>query len=130
MISTSRTFLLTTSLLLILSLLSYPVLTLNLSIINKSTAKQSSTDLTYCSFNVQVFGQKKMQNNQVVDVLLKILSQCDLTLIMEIRDASGEAIKELLQLLSESKNSAGRKFQISLSLRLGRTSSKEQYGML
>jgi len=76
------------------------------------------------AFNIQVFGVTKMGKPQVVDVLKKILVRYHVVLIQEIRDASDTAIRDLLR----EVNSMGQgSFQMMLSERLGRTSSKEQY---
>jgi endonuclease/exonuclease/phosphatase family metal-dependent hydrolase len=76
------------------------------------------------AFNIQVFGQAKMGKPDVVEVLKKILIRYDIVLIQEIRDASNTAIHELLRQV----NSMGAgTWQMMLSERLGRTTSKEQY---
>jgi len=83
-------------------------------------------NLKIAAFNIQIFGVSKMDKPHVVEALLEILSEFDLILIQEIRDASGEAIDELMQALNQRDDH----FAITLSERLGRTRSKEQYAFI
>jgi endonuclease/exonuclease/phosphatase family metal-dependent hydrolase len=80
--------------------------------------------LTVGAFNIQVFGVSKMGEPQVVEVLKKTLIHYDIVLIQEIRDSSNTAIH---QLLAEVNSMGAGTWQMMLSERLGRTSSKEQY---
>lgn len=80
------------------------------------------------AFNIQVFGTKKMSDESVVNILVDIVSRYDILLIQEIRDASGEAIQKLLEEVNAKY--AYDQFDMELSPRLGRTSSKEQYAFL
>jgi endonuclease/exonuclease/phosphatase family metal-dependent hydrolase len=80
--------------------------------------------LKVAAFNIQVFGTTKMSNPAVVAVLKDILVRYDICLIQEIRDATDTAIHQLL----DEVNSMGvGTWQMMLSDRLGRTTSKEQY---
>lgn len=83
--------------------------------------------LKFASFNIQIFGKSKMQQDDVVDVLVKILLRYDLVLIQEIRDSEEKWTQELLNVLN-GKTHEDDKYEMILSDRLGRTSSKEQYG--
>jgi endonuclease/exonuclease/phosphatase family metal-dependent hydrolase len=80
--------------------------------------------LKVAAFNIQVFGTTKMGKPAVVAVLKDILVRYDICLIQEIRDATDTAIHQLL----DEVNSMGvGTWQMMLSDRLGRTTSKEQY---
>jgi len=83
--------------------------------------------LKFASFNIQIFGKRKMQQNDVVDVLVKILNRYDLVLIQEIRDSEEKWTQELLNVLN-SECHEDDKYDMIISDRLGRTASKEQYG--
>jgi hypothetical protein len=87
-----------------------------------------TTDLniTIGSFNVQTFGKAKMENPGVPEILTKIFRRYDIGLIQEIRDESNTYIYLLLDMINNCTNCA--QYNLSLSERLGRTSSKEQYG--
>jgi endonuclease/exonuclease/phosphatase family metal-dependent hydrolase len=87
----------------------------------------ASNEVVIGSFNIQVFGGKKMLNTLVVQTLIKTLARYDLVLVQEVRDSADSAIHELLQLL---KAKTGKKLQMSISARLGRTNSKEQYAYI
>ncbi|CAC5419967.1 DNASE1L [Mytilus coruscus] len=84
-----------------------------------SIPKVANFPLTICAFNIQVFGVSKMDKPEVVDILIDILIFCDLTLIQEIRDASDTAFNALKTKANEQ-----------MSEKLGRSTSKEQYGFL
>ncbi|XP_053393070.1 deoxyribonuclease-1-like [Mercenaria mercenaria] len=80
------------------------------------------------AFNVRIFGASKMAKTSVVNVLVDIIMRYDIVLIQEIRDASGDAIEQLLDKINEK--SPENTFAMKLSPRLGRSSSKEQYAFL
>nr|XP_006819419.1 PREDICTED: uncharacterized protein LOC102808425 [Saccoglossus kowalevskii] len=84
-------------------------------------------DLYIAAFNVEMFGQSKMSDSDVVDVLTQIVHRYDIILIQEIRDIAGTAI---LDLLSEVNSVSDSEYLIATSNRLGRSSSKEQYAFL
>jgi hypothetical protein len=79
------------------------------------------------SFNIQIFGQSKMKKAAAVSTILRILDRYDLVFIMEIRDSDDTAIYELLERLNKQSS---KNYQIIVSERLGRTTSKEQYAYL
>ena len=64
-----------------------------------------------------------MLKANVVAVLVDTLQRWDLALIQEVRDSSGNAIQELLDRLNAA---SGNVYELLLSERLGRSSSKEQ----
>lgn len=79
------------------------------------------------AFNVQIFGITKMDKPAVVSALTAISQRYDLLLIQEIRDRSETAIYELLDAINDETDDP---FEMQLSDRLGRSSSKEQYALL
>ncbi|XP_038078126.1 deoxyribonuclease-1-like [Patiria miniata] len=79
------------------------------------------------AFNIQVFGLSKVGKPDVVETLVKILRRYDLVLIQEIRDSSQTAVPTLLKLVNANLED---KYDVIVSERLGRTSSKEQYAFL
>jgi deoxyribonuclease-1 len=83
--------------------------------------------LSIGSFNVQVFGLTKLDKPGVAEALVQVADRYDLLLIQEIRDKSGTAILELLDLLNTYTDDD---FSLIVSDRLGRTASKEQYAYL
>ena len=85
------------------------------------------TTLKIAAFNIQVFGLSKMDKPEVVNILLQILQHFDLVFIQEIRDVSETAIYDLLNQLNAQSSFT---YDLTLSPRLGRTISKEQYAIL
>jgi len=83
-----------------------------------------ATPLKVCSFNVQIFGDSKVQKADVMSIVTKIFQRYDLCLIMEIRSTTDNAINKLLAAINDGKDTYG----LVLSDRLGRSNSKEQYG--
>lgn len=82
-------------------------------------------ELRLSAFNVQVFGRSKADKPEVMTELVRIFSRFDGLFMQEIRDSTGEAAQALLDQLNAS---AGGRYAVELSPRLGRTISKEQYG--
>jgi endonuclease/exonuclease/phosphatase family metal-dependent hydrolase len=79
------------------------------------------------TFNIQTFGQSKMNDTGVAGRLVQILQRYDVIAVQEIRDSSGDAFPALIEKL----NAAGSAhYDYVISPRLGRTSSKEQYAFI
>lgn len=78
------------------------------------------------SFNIQVFGEKKLANPQVMDVLTKIVRQFDVLAVQEVRAKNSEVMSQFLSQI----NSQGAKYDFVIGPRLGRTTSKEQYAVI
>ncbi len=83
--------------------------------------------LFMAAFNVQVFGQSKMNKAGIAESLVAILKRYDLILFQEIRDSSQTAIYALMEQLNTA---TGGQYEMSISDRLGRTNSKEQYAYI
>ncbi|NXE06876.1 DNAS1 protein, partial [Lophotis ruficrista] len=80
--------------------------------------------LKISAFNIRVFGDSKMSNQTVADIIVSILSGYDITLVQEVRDTDLSAVKKLMDQL----NSASRHpYSFLASIPLGRNSYKEQY---
>ena len=84
------------------------------------------TTLKIAAFNIQIFGVTKASKNDVMSVLANITLRYDIMLVQEIRDSSMTAIHQLLALVN-SNAPEGDLYDMVLSDRTGRTSSKEQY---
>lgn len=79
--------------------------------------------LTIMNWNIQIFGISKFNKTEIREKIIDIISKADMVFIQEIRDKSGEAFKELCEQLNNS-------FKCNISSRAGRSSSKEQYGII
>jgi len=78
------------------------------------------------TFNIQVFGESKLENTAIVELLAEIIRSFDVVAIQEVRAASQELLPRFLQ----SVNAGGARYDYVIGPRLGRTSSKEQYAYL
>eukprot|EP00062_Callorhinchus_milii_P024181 gi/632983819/ref/XP_007908835.1/ PREDICTED: deoxyribonuclease gamma isoform X2 [Callorhinchus milii] len=58
--------------------------------------------LKICSFNVRTFGEAKVANQEVLNLLVRIISRCDLMLIMEIKDSSNRSFPVLMGSLNRN----------------------------
>jgi exonuclease III len=77
---------------------------------------------TVASWNLQVFGQAKASEQPVMDFYKKKLSKYDIIFVQEIRDASNTSFNALCGMMQG--------YRCGISQREGRTSSKEQIGLL
>lgn len=88
------------------------------------TATESKSRLEIGSFNIQVFGESKVNKPFVRQTLLSIISRYDIIFIQEIRDNNDKAIYDLL---TELNTSTGKNYHALVSPRMGRGEMKEQY---
>jgi deoxyribonuclease-1-like protein len=77
------------------------------------------------SFNIQVFGEKKLADIRVRSFLAEVIRQFDVVAIQEIR-CQHEILPQFLDVI----NSTGRHYDYVVGPRLGRTVSKEQYAFV
>ncbi|RXM33459.1 Deoxyribonuclease gamma [Acipenser ruthenus] len=63
---------------------------------------EAASAFRICAFNVQAFGDSKASDRGVTEVLVKILSRCDVCLIQEVRDSKGGAVPALVNNLNRS----------------------------
>ncbi|XP_026077531.1 deoxyribonuclease gamma isoform X2 [Carassius auratus] len=85
--------------------------------------------LKICSFNIKSFGESKISKPDVLDIIVKSISSCDLMLVLEIKDAKGKVFNQLMTHLNRSRTRANQ-FSSVISERLGRKSYKEQYAFI
>jgi len=78
------------------------------------------------SFNIQVFGQSKINKPDVMNTLSRIIKRHDVVAIQEVRSKEQNVIPTLLSYV----NDADTKYDYIISERLGRTGSKEQYAFV
>lgn len=78
--------------------------------------------ITVASWNLQVYGDKKARNLTIINHYAEEISKYDIVFIQEIRDIDGSAFKELCEKLPD--------YNCVISSRAGRSSSKEQYGIV
>lgn len=85
---------------------------------------KSPTTIKIATFNIQMFGEKKSSNPEIMDQLAAIFLQFDLVAVQEIRGDPSIPINRLLQAIT----SRGGRYQAIHSPKLGRTSQTECYG--
>ena len=78
------------------------------------------------SFNVQVFGESKVQNAPVMDILARVARNFDIVAVQEIRAKS----QDIIPFYVDQINAAGRRYDYVIGERLGRSNSKEQYAFI
>ncbi|XP_060642720.2 deoxyribonuclease-1-like [Anolis sagrei] len=83
-----------------------------------------SLTLRVSAFNIQTFGDGKLSNDTITDIIVQIVSGYDITLIQEVRDADLSAVKKLMHRLNQASL---QPFSYVVSKPLGRSSYKEQY---
>ncbi|KAL6464911.1 hypothetical protein MHYP_G00272280 [Metynnis hypsauchen] len=86
--------------------------------------------LKICSFNIRSFGENKLSKPEVLNVILESIARCDLMLVMEIKDAKGEAFPQLMTHLNRRYKGRTPEYGFVISQRLGRKSYKEQYAFI
>jgi len=75
------------------------------------------------TFNIQVFGQSKLGEPKVMEILAQVARRFDVLAIQEIRSKQQDVLPRYVELI----NAEGGQFDFVIGERLGRTSSKEQY---
>lgn len=88
--------------------------------------KQKAGSIRIASFNIQIFGQSKINKPKVMDMLSRIIRRYDVVAIQEVRSKEQNIIPSLLSLV----NDADTRYDYAISERLGRTASKEQYAFV
>ncbi|XP_029361922.1 deoxyribonuclease-1-like isoform X2 [Echeneis naucrates] len=77
------------------------------------------------SFNVRRFGVAKVSDQDVLSILVKIVSRYDVILILEVVDVSGDSVKLFLNELNRVNTT--HHYDLQISTRLGRNRYKEQF---
>lgn len=83
------------------------------------------TSVRIASFNLQQYGPKKSSDATLTHFVARILNDFDLIVIQEITDVSGQAPLVLHNALNKVSKSGI--YGMSISERVGNSSSKEQY---
>ncbi|KAM9222696.1 deoxyribonuclease-1-like [Leptosomus discolor] len=83
-----------------------------------------ATTLKISAFNIKTFGDSKMSNQTIADIIVSILSGYDITMVQEVRDSDLSAVKKLMDQLNST---SPHPYSFLASMPLGRTSYKEQY---
>ncbi|NXX40840.1 DNSL2 protein, partial [Tricholaema leucomelas] len=76
------------------------------------------------AFNIQAFGDTKMSNEGVTNIIINILRRYDLVLVQEVRDSDLSAVTQLMEELNSVSKSS---YDYEISGPLGRENYKEMY---
>ncbi|NXA41931.1 DNSL3 Deoxyribonuclease, partial [Eudromia elegans] len=90
----------------------------------------ASLGLKICSFNVRSFGEAKLARHEVLDVVVKVISRCDIMLLMEIKENNNRICPLLTERLNRWSKGPKGDYSYVVSKRLGRNTYKEQYAFL
>lgn len=83
----------------------------------------ASGKISIASFNIQVFGSSKLGKPEVMEKIVAIINNFDAVAIQEVRSTDDNIIPGLIRMLGDG-------WDYRISVRLGRTSSKEQYALV
>lgn len=87
---------------------------------------RSSNTVRVATFNIQVFGESKLEDHAAVATLVDIMHRFDVVAVQEIRAQSVDLLPRFL----EQVNAGGGHYHYVLGPRLGRSNSKEQYAFI
>ncbi|XP_006807436.1 deoxyribonuclease-1-like [Neolamprologus brichardi] len=79
------------------------------------------------AFNVKNLGMKKVNNDIILENLIKIVSRYSLVVMQEVRDPTGKAMEKFLTELNEYRKNKSHPFKMLSSEPKGRNSHKEQF---
>lgn len=86
-------------------------------------ARKPAESILIASFNIQVFGESKLEKAWVVDILAQVVRQFDVVAIQEVRAKNDQIIPQFVRAV----NADSSRFSYVIGPRLGRSVSKEQY---
>jgi len=86
----------------------------------------TSESIKIATFNIQVFGQKKVNDPSVLPTLVQVARKFDVLAIQEIRSHEQDVLPKYVAAI----NAEGAAYDYVISFRLGRTNSKEQYAFV
>ena len=89
---------------------------------NTTNAPLNQNSIKIANWNLQIFGDSKASNSTLMSFYVNKITNYDIIFIQEIRDADGSSFDSLCGMLSN--------YKCSISSRAGRSSSKEQYGVI
>ncbi|XP_067400575.1 deoxyribonuclease gamma [Emydura macquarii macquarii] len=90
----------------------------------------ATLSIKICSFNVRSFGEAKIARPEVLDAIVKVISRCDIMLLMEIKDNNNKICPLLKGKLNGQSSGPQEEYDYVISTRLGRKSYKEQYAFI
>ncbi len=92
----------------------------------RALGQKSPQTIRIATFNIQVFGDKKSQDANVMQTLAQTASLFDVIAIQEVRGGDATAVDRLVNLINRS----GGSYSSIISEPIGRTSQKESYAFI
>jgi deoxyribonuclease-1-like protein len=90
---------------------------------SRGLPSKAEETILVASFNIQAFGESKMNDRWVMERLAEVIRRFDVVAIQEIRSKDQALLPNLLRYV----NATGQRYDFLLGPRLGDTVSKEQY---
>ena len=90
--------------------------------VNEQDSYDINSTFTIANWNMQTFGDKKSSDGNLMGIYADAISHYDIIVLQEIRDKDASGFYKLCGMLPE--------YSCNISSRAGRTSSKEQYGII
>lgn len=81
-----------------------------------------SKTIKVANWNLQIFGDTKASKPELMNFYVSTLTNYDIAFVQEIRDADGSSFRDLCAMLTN--------YDCQVSSRAGRSTSKEQYGII
>lgn len=90
------------------------------------SAPRPEDRIRIATFNIQVFGEKKSSDPNVMQALAAIVASFDMVAIQEVRSPQSMPVARLVDLINRS----GGRYEATVSEPVGRTSQKAQYAFV
>uniref|UniRef100_A0A8C6VJ98 Deoxyribonuclease n=1 Tax=Naja naja TaxID=35670 RepID=A0A8C6VJ98_NAJNA len=100
------------------------VMTVAAALLGLAWMLHAAAALQISAFNIRSFGDRKLLDQSVSKIIVKILSRYDLVLVQEVRDADLSAVQELGERLNRASKHS---YDYVISESLGRENYKEMY---
>ena len=92
----------------------------------KQLGEKNDKFIRVATFNIQVFGDKKSTDAEVMPTLAQVVASFDVVAIQEVRTGSAVPVERLVQLI----NASGGQYAATVSKPIGRTSQTECYAFV
>jgi endonuclease/exonuclease/phosphatase family metal-dependent hydrolase len=97
------------------------------ALVTSAPPPRGSDTIRIATWNIQVFGEAKLNDPAAMQVIVSVIKNFDLVAIQEVRAQSQDILPHLVALL----NADGQfQYDYVIGPRLGRTNSKEQYAFV
>ena len=94
--------------------------------VNLPSRSENKETIRIASFNIRIFGEKKANNQAVMEQIAAIVTQFEIVAIQEIRGGSSTPIDALVRLIRAS----GRDYDATISQPIGESNQVESYAFV